>query len=83
MLGPTLGQSAISIAAVNKNLNIISLEPNPPCEALLNFVSQLLGQRFEYHMSGAGSRHEVQTLYIPCKKRHGILAGGHFCKRHA
>lgn len=64
-IGANFGQAAVSFAACNRSYRIISFEPNRLLGPELGFVRKLLGQRFEFHLSGLGEEKGVFNLYVP------------------
>lgn len=66
-VGANSGQSALSFRMFNRQVPIISLEPNPACEPDLRLVRRLI-RRFDYAMVAAGDRCGTVVLTIPTAK---------------
>src|SRR5438105_9508748 len=67
-VGANIGQSALSVRAVNRTCPIISFEPNPDMEFGLSRVRRLLGESFQFRMHGLGAATETRTLHVPYVK---------------
>jgi FkbM family methyltransferase len=63
-VGANSGQSALSFRMFNRQVPIVSLEPNPACEPDLRLVRRLI-RRFDYAMIAAGDRCGTVALTIP------------------
>jgi FkbM family methyltransferase len=68
-IGANTGQSARSVRVFNRQLRIVSFEPNRLLEPELRFTRRLLGPGFEYRMLGLGDRDQTLTLYVPMAGR--------------
>jgi FkbM family methyltransferase len=77
-LGANIGQSAISVAAVQPGLQILSIEANPACEAGLKATARLLGQRYQYRLVGVGASEGVLTFHVPVRSSRMLLQEGTF-----
>ena len=64
-IGANGGQTAVGIARVLPTARIESFEPNPALTPELAWVRRLLGERFNHHAVGLGSRSGVMTLHVP------------------
>lgn len=80
-IGANCGQSAISFAAVNKNFEIVSFEPNKTLSLDLDFIGKLLGSRFKYHMQGIGKNSHVLEFHIPKRDNTYLTQEGTFIKQ--
>jgi FkbM family methyltransferase len=67
-VGANSGQSALSYRMFNRQVPILSLEPNPACEPDLRLVRRCI-RRFDYAMVAAGDRPGRTTLTIPVVRR--------------
>lgn len=65
-VGANTGQSAISFYLTCPNCQILSLEPNPLYQPVLEGIERLLGSIFEYRMYGLADENLEFPLYIPC-----------------
>jgi FkbM family methyltransferase len=68
-VGANTGQSARSLRLFNRDLRIISFEPNKLLEPELRYTRQLLGGDYEYRMYGLGSRPQTLELFVPMAGR--------------
>lgn len=63
-VGANSGQSALSFRMFNRQVPIVSLEPNPACEPDLRLVRRLI-PRFDYAMIAAGDHCGTVALTVP------------------
>jgi FkbM family methyltransferase len=79
-LGANIGQSAISVAAVQPGLQIESIEANPACEPGLKTAAFLLGRRhrFRYLVVGVGAATGVLAFHVPVRSSRMLLQEGTF-----
>ena len=79
-LGANIGQSAISVAAVQPGLRVESIEANPACEPGLKTAAFLLGKRrrFHYRVVGVGARTGVLAFHVPVRSSRMLLQEGTF-----
>lgn len=64
-IGANRGQSAIRIARLKPDFDIISFEPNRRCEFALRVVRVMLGKRFRYELAGISDQNGNVTYYEP------------------
>jgi FkbM family methyltransferase len=64
-VGANAGQSARSLRIFNRELAILSFEPNRLLEPELRATRRLLGAGYDYRLIGLGNRDEWLTLYVP------------------
>lgn len=79
-LGANIGQSAISVAAVQPGLRVESIEANPACEPGLRTAAFLLGKRrqFHYRVVGVGATTGVLAFHVPVRSSRMLLQEGTF-----
>lgn len=79
-LGANIGQSAISVAAVQPGLQIESIEANPACEPGLRAAAFLLRRRtrFHYRVVGVGADAGVLGFHVPVRSSRMLLQEGTF-----
>jgi FkbM family methyltransferase len=77
-LGANLGQSALSVAAVQPGLEIFSIEANPACEPGLKTAAALLGRRYRYRLVGVGEREGRLDFHVPLRASRMLLEEGTF-----
>ena len=79
-LGANIGQSAISVAAVQPGLQVESIEANPACEPGLRTAAWLLRrrQRFHYRVVGVGASTGVLGFHVPVRSSRMLLQEGTF-----
>ncbi|MDO9073341.1 MAG: FkbM family methyltransferase [Rubrivivax sp.] len=77
-LGANIGQSALSVAAVQPGLQIHSIEANPACEPGLKTAAWLLGQRFRYRVVGVGAQAGRLDFHVPVRASRMLLEEGTF-----
>lgn len=77
-LGANIGQSALSVAAVQPGLQIHSIEANPACEPGLKTAAALLGRRFRYRVVGVGARAGRLDFHVPVRASRMLLEEGTF-----
>ena len=66
-IGANSGQSALSLAIVNRHCSILSFEPVAECARDLVISKRLLGRRFDFQMRAVADYSGVLTLTIPMK----------------
>lgn len=64
-IGANGGQSAIALAFILRDHQIISFEPNPALWPELDFVRRIVGARFSYRKLGLADQSGSMTLHIP------------------
>ncbi len=64
-VGANCGQSAISFAVVNKQMAIMSFEPNRTLEKDLKLVARAIGSRYCYHLFGLGHEDSRRDFFVP------------------
>jgi FkbM family methyltransferase len=79
-VGANCGQSALSFAAVQRGLPIVSFEPNASVERFLQLARRLIGTRFNFHLFGIGERDEEMTFFVPRLNRVLLSAEGTFVR---
>jgi FkbM family methyltransferase len=79
-VGANAGQSALSFAAVNRTMKIVSFEPNKALEVDLKLVQRLLGRRFEYRMCGLGEVEGHLDFFVPRIRRTLLTQEGTFSR---
>ena len=77
-LGANIGQSAISVAAAQPGLQILSIEANPACEAGLKTTARLLGKSYQYRVVGVGAAEGVLSFHVPVRSSRMLLQEGTF-----
>lgn len=77
-LGANIGQSALSVAAVQPGLHIHSIEANPACEPGLKTAAWLLGARFRYRVVGVGAKAGRLDFHVPVRASRMLLEEGTF-----
>ncbi|MDP2004494.1 MAG: FkbM family methyltransferase [Rubrivivax sp.] len=77
-LGANIGQSALSVAAVQPGLQIHSIEANPACEPGLKTTAWLLGARFGYRLVGVGAQAGRLGFHVPVRASRMLLEEGTF-----
>lgn len=77
-LGANLGQSALSVAAVQPGLEIFSIEANPACEPGLKTAAALLGRRHRYRLVGVGAHAGQLDFHVPVRASRMLLEEGTF-----
>ena len=77
-LGANIGQSALSVAAVQPGLEIFSIEANPACEPGLKTAAALLGGRFRFRVVGVGSASGELDFHVPVRSSRMLLEEGTF-----
>ena len=77
-LGANIGQSALSVAAVQRGLQIHSIEANPACEPGLKTTAWLLGPRFSYRLVGVGAAAGRLDFHVPVRASRMLLEEGTF-----
>jgi FkbM family methyltransferase len=79
-LGANIGQSAISVAAVQPGLKVESIEANPACEPGLKAAAFLLRRRhgFHYRVVGVGASTGVLAFHVPVRSSRMLLQEGTF-----
>lgn len=77
-LGANIGQSALSVAAVQPGLQIHSIEANPACEPGLKTAAWLLGARFDYRIVGVGAQAGRLDFHVPVRASRMLLEEGTF-----
>lgn len=77
-LGANLGQSALSVAAVQPGLEIFSIEANPACEPGLKTAAALLGRRHRYQLVGVGASAGQLDFHVPVRASRMLLEEGTF-----
>ena len=77
-LGANIGQSALSVAAVQPGLEILSIEANPACEPGLKTAAALLGKRFRFRVVGVGSANGELDFHVPVRSSRMLLEEGTF-----
>lgn len=77
-LGANIGQSALSVAAVQKGLHIQSIEANPACEPGLKTTAALLGRRYAYRVVGVGATAGQLDFHVPVRSSRMLLEEGTF-----
>ncbi len=79
-LGANIGQSAISVAAVQPGLQVESIEANPACEPGLKAAAFLLGRRrrFHYRVVGVGASAGTLAFHVPVRSSRMLLQEGTF-----
>lgn len=77
-LGANIGQSALSVAAVQPGLQIHSIEANPACEPGLKTTAWLLGARFRYRVVGVGAQSGQLDFHVPVRASRMLLEEGTF-----
>ncbi|MDH4157420.1 MAG: FkbM family methyltransferase [candidate division Zixibacteria bacterium] len=68
-IGANCGQSALSFAAVNKKMAIMSFEPNKMLEKDLKLVARAIGPRYCYHLFGLGHEDSRRDFFVPRVRR--------------
>jgi len=77
-LGANIGQSALSVAAVQPALQVHSIEANPACEPGLKTAAWLLGSRFRYRIVGVGAQSGLLNFHVPVRASRMLLEEGTF-----
>lgn len=77
-LGANIGQSALSVAAVQPGLEIFSIEANPACEPGLRTAAALLGKRFRFRIVGVGAASGQLDFHVPVRSSRMLLEEGTF-----
>ncbi len=77
-LGANIGQSALSVAAVQPGLTIHSIEANPACEPGLKTAAWLLGARLRYRIVGVGAQTGRLDFHVPVRSSRMLLEEGTF-----
>lgn len=77
-LGANIGQSALSVAAVQPGLQIHSIEANPACEPGLKTTAWLLGRRFRFRVVGVGAQAGQLDFHVPVRASRMLLEEGTF-----
>lgn len=77
-LGANIGQSALSVAAVQPGLEIFSIEANPACEPGLRTAAALLGRRLRFRIVGVGSASGQLDFHVPVRSSRMLLEEGTF-----
>jgi FkbM family methyltransferase len=77
-LGANIGQSALSVAAVQPGLQIQSIEANPACEPGLKTAAWLLGARFRFRIVGVGAQAGRLDFHVPVRASRMLLEEGTF-----
>lgn len=77
-LGANIGQSALSVAAVQPGLQVLSIEANPACEPGLKTAAWLLGRRFSYRVVGVGAQAGRLDFHVPVRASRMLLEEGTF-----
>lgn len=77
-LGANIGQSALSVAAVQPGLQIHSIEANPACEPGLKTAAALLGKRHRYQLVGVGATAGTLNFHVPLRSSRMLLEEGTF-----
>jgi len=67
-IGANVGQSAVSIAVVNRRVEILSIEANPDCANHLRFAQRLIGKAHHYRIVGIGEKTEILPFFVPVTK---------------
>lgn len=79
-VGANCGQSALSFAAVQNDLEIASFEPNQSLERFLHLAQRLIGSRFSFYLFGIGERDDEMDFYVPRLNRVLLSAEGTFVR---
>jgi len=77
-VGANRGQSAIRIARLKPDFNIISFEPNRRCRLALRVVKLMLGKRFRFELAGVSDHNGKATYYEPFLNSLPVSAEGTF-----
>ncbi len=77
-LGANIGQSALSVAAVQPGLQIHSIEANPACEPGLKTAAWLLGGRMRWRIVGVGAQDGRLDFHVPVRASRMLLEEGTF-----
>lgn len=68
-IGANGGQSAMALAFLRPNAQILSYEPLPMLWPELKRVRWFIGKRFDFRGYGLGTSHERTTIYVPVAGR--------------
>jgi FkbM family methyltransferase len=79
-IGAYRGRSAIKIAALKPNFEIISFEPNRRCRFALQLVRIMLGKRFRFKSAGLSDERAEATYYEPFLNFLPVSAEGSFLR---
>src|SRR5690348_14013224 len=79
-IGANRGQSAIQLANLKPECEVISFEPNPRCVVGLKLTQQLLpANKFRYYKVGLSDCADQLIYYEPCVNSLPVSAEGSFC----
>lgn len=77
-IGANRGQSAIRLARLKPEFNIVSFEPNRRCQFALRIVKAMLGKRFRFELAGLSDESGEVTYYEPYVNSLPVSAEGTF-----
>jgi FkbM family methyltransferase len=81
-VGANRGQSAIRLARLKPDFNIISFEPNRRCQFALRVVKVMLGKRFRFESAGVSDQNGEVTYYEPFVNSLPVSAEGTFLQEN-